>query len=42
MLALRITEWLKLEATSEGHLAQPCVQAGLPRTGCKESYPDDF
>ena len=38
----RITEWLRWEGTSGGHLVQPPAQAGTPRASWRGPCPDDF
>jgi len=38
----RITEWLRLEGTSGGHLVQPFAQARPPRASGPGSCPDGF
>ena len=38
----RITEWTRLEGTSEDHLVQPPCQAGSPRARCTGWHPGGF
>lgn len=38
----RVTEWLRLEGTSSGHLAQPLGQEGSPTASCPGRCPGSF